>query len=178
MALQLDLDTTLAGTGYTATFTDAGAIAIASSSSISGGNVRQIVITLTNAVDGAAETLSVAGTLPTGITQTYNAATHQLVLSGASNLSDAAFNTALQQVRYNDTSTNPTAGNRIISVQAINISTSNGGGGGLASNVAYTTIDVTGNPVTASSFAVSTDEDSSISGDLTTHVHDINPGAS
>jgi hypothetical protein len=37
---------------------------------------------------------------------------------------------------------------------------------------------VSGNPVTASSFAVSTTEDSSISGNLKSHVSDINAGAS
>jgi hypothetical protein len=59
--------------------------------------------------------LSIAGTLPTGITaSSYNSSTGVLTLSGAASL--ASYQTALRQVVYSTPDTTPFTGDRIITV--------------------------------------------------------------
>jgi VCBS repeat-containing protein len=113
----LDLDGAAGGTGYGTSYTENGAgVAIIAA----GGVVADIdSATLTSAavviVDGSAgDVLSIAGTLPPGITASYDPATFALTFSGAA--SPAAYKAALDAVRYASTSDNPAATARTIDV--------------------------------------------------------------
>ncbi|QVL52845.1 MAG: hypothetical protein KFB97_16005 [Cyanobium sp. M30B3] len=115
----LDLDTSSEGTGFSATFNaGAEAVAITASTGISDVDDTQIsgaVIRLTNRLDGALESLSIAGDPPSGIVASaYNAATGELTLTGVA--SHAAYQSALAQLRYVNTSSTPTSTARTIEV--------------------------------------------------------------
>ncbi len=97
--------------------------------------LSSVTIVLTNRPDGAEENLSVNGTLPIGISvsDSYNDSDGQLVLSGTASLSD--YQEAILLVVYNNSSEDPTATDRSITV------TVNDGVGN--SNVASTTLSLT-----------------------------------
>ncbi|MGJ3245093.1 MAG: tandem-95 repeat protein [Elainellaceae cyanobacterium] len=97
-------------------------------------NIESATITLTNRPDGLIESLSVSGTLPSGITaSTYNSSTGRITLTGSASL--ANYQSAIAQIVYNNTSTNPNTTNRLINV-VVNDGTAD-------SNIATTTIRVT-----------------------------------
>ncbi|MBD9387908.1 tandem-95 repeat protein [Agrobacterium sp. AGB01] len=132
----LDLDASGAGTGFTTSYTENGAgIAIVDTDvlivDVDNTNMASATIIITNAVAG--DTLSIAGTLPSGITFSYNAATATLTLTGFATKAD--YQTALQQIRYSSTSDDPGSTARIINI-SVNDGTVN-------SNVALATVSVT-----------------------------------
>ncbi|MBW4659644.1 MAG: tandem-95 repeat protein [Drouetiella hepatica Uher 2000/2452] len=139
----LDLDgnnsSTATGADYKTTFTEGGsAVAIGdvdvSVTEPDNANIVSATITLTNRLDGAADVLSVLGTLPSGITASaYDPATGVITLTGAATL--AAYQSAIAQVAYSNTLDNPTATDRTITV-VVNDGTAN-------SNVATTTVSIT-----------------------------------
>ncbi|MEQ9425068.1 MAG: Ig-like domain-containing protein, partial [Cyclobacteriaceae bacterium] len=100
-------DTDLAIVDTDVSITDANAVTI-----------ERVTIILTTRPDGTDESLSVIGTLPPGIsiTDPYNNADGQLVLSGTASLS--SYETALKQIVYNNSSSDPDGADRIITVIA------------------------------------------------------------
>ena len=119
----VDLDGTTAGVNFAPTFTEGGgAIAIANTDSTvsdadAGDLVETLTITLTNAPDGAAESLSINGGLPMGITATTLTAT-SIVLTNGGGATNADMQTALRQIQYNNTSENPNTTPRGVTVVA------------------------------------------------------------
>ena len=134
----LDLDGSTDGFNFTTSFTEAGAAAPlantdATITDLENDNIVSAVFTLTNRPDGALETLSVNGTLPTGITATaYDNATGIITLSGAATI--ASYVTAIKQVQYNNTDVDPDITQRIITV-VVNDGKING-------NIANTLLDL------------------------------------
>lgn len=131
----LDLDASAAGTGYATSYTENGAgVAIVNTgvlvSDIDSANMASATVVITNAQAGDA--LSVSGTLPAGITASYNPATFTLTLSGSA--SKVAYQTALGQIRYASSSDDPGTTARSISVTVSD--------GALASNTAIATVAV------------------------------------
>lgn len=131
----LDLDASGAGTGFSTTYTENGAgVAIADTDSlitdIDSANMTSATITIANGQLG--DVLSIAGTLPTGITAAWNPTTFTLTLTGAA--TKAAYETALEQVRYASTSENPSTTPR-----TINVTVSDGAAN---SNTAVATVNV------------------------------------
>ncbi|WP_192257143.1 hypothetical protein, partial [Mesorhizobium silamurunense] len=122
---------------YQATFTENGsAVAIAdtdvSITDADNTNVTSATITLTNAQ--ASDLLAVNGGLPAGITaSSYNSGTGVLTLSGSATL--AAYQTALHQIVFSNSSDSPNTTDRSITV-VVNDGSAN-------SNTATSTIHVT-----------------------------------
>ncbi len=107
------------GINFTSTFTEDGAAArIALNSSIvdlDGNSLVAAMVRLTNAQ--ALDVLSVAGALPAGITASFEPAVPgqiTLILSGLA--SHAAYQTAIEAVRFSNTSQNPSVTPRVIEV--------------------------------------------------------------
>ena len=133
----LDLDASGVGTGFAVTFTeDGGAVAIADSDTIIGdvddATMAGATITLTNPQDGSAESLSLAGALPAGILRDASSTATRLVLTGSA--SKASYETALELVRYDNSSQNPDPADRIVTVVVND--------GADDSNIATTTVTV------------------------------------
>ena len=98
-------------------------------------NLAFATLTLTNPINGEAESLAVNGLLPTGITATaYNSVTGELQLRGEASVAD--YQTAISQVVYNNTQLNPDLSDRLINI-TVNDGSSN-------SNIAETTISLIG----------------------------------
>ena len=103
------------------------------------GTLDQVIVTLNerlDGVDGALESLSVNGSLPTGspiTVESYDKTNGQLVLTGEATLVE--YQDALKLIVYNNTSDNPTATDRTVSVVVYNEEQ--------ASEAATTTITVT-----------------------------------
>jgi hypothetical protein len=115
-------------------------------------NIEGARIVLTNPLDGSSETLSISGSLPAGITaSTYDAATGVLTLSGTATL--ASYETAIEAIRYNNSSNNPSTTSRVIQIYVND--------GEIDSNIAQSTIAITAvnDAPTASNFTVTTLED-------------------
>jgi len=111
-------------------------------------------IVLTNPLDGSAETLSISGSLPAGITaSSYDAATGVLTLSGTAAL--ASYETAIEAIRYNNSSNVPSTTSRVIQIYVND--------GEIDSNIAQSTIAVSAvnDPPTASNFTATALEDTS-----------------
>ena len=131
----LDLDASGAGTGFSTTYTENGAgVAIADTDSlitdIDSANMTSATVIIANGQAG--DVLSIAGTLPAGITANWNPATFTLTLTGAA--TKAAYETALEQVRYASTSENPSTTPRTINVTVND--------GVASSNTAVATVNV------------------------------------
>ncbi|EJN03643.1 Ig-like domain-containing protein [Phyllobacterium sp. YR531] len=131
----LDLDASGAGTGYSTSYTENGTgVAIVDTDSsitdIDNANIASASIVIANGQAG--DILAISGALPAGITATWNPATFTLTLSGSA--SKAAYETALEQVRYSSSSDNPSTTPR-----SINISVNDGAAN---SNVAVSTVNV------------------------------------
>ncbi len=125
-------------TPYSGTFTeDAGGVQISDLSivtDIDSTNIQSATITITNVQTG--DVLSVFGALPPGIAAgAYNPVTGVLTLTGAA--SPADYQTAIDQIRFENTSDDPVTTDRSISVRVND--------GAANSNVAIATIAV--NPV-------------------------------
>ena len=124
-ALDLDADDDSGATGadYFGSFTeDLGPVAIGdivdpdiSITDADDTTIESATITLTNRPDGVFESLSVSGSLPTGISASvYSPTTGVLTLTGTGSLAD--YQTAIGQIRYNNTDQQPTTDNRVITV--------------------------------------------------------------
>ncbi|MCK9622405.1 MAG: DUF4347 domain-containing protein, partial [Methylobacter sp.] len=122
-SMDLDADNSSGATGsnYTTSFTEDGpavkvadidATVTAGSNSIS-PNLSGMTITISNLLDGAAESLT-ATTSGTSITASYNAGV--LTLSGSDTA--ANYQTVLRTVTYNNTSNAPSTTSRVINVVA------------------------------------------------------------
>ena len=102
-------------TGYAASFTPgSGPTAITDQNNLAvtdadDVNIRSATVTITNRLDGMAETLS-ANTAGTLVTQNYDAQTGTLSLSGTT--TKATFEQILKSVRYNNTAASPSSGDR------------------------------------------------------------------
>ncbi|WP_283193223.1 tandem-95 repeat protein [Rhizobium sp. AN80A] len=132
----LDLDTSAAGTGYATSYTEnAAGVAIVNTgvlvADVDNANMASATIIISNGQAG--DVLAVTGTLPSGITASYNASTFTLTLTGSA--TKAAYQTALGQIRYASTSDDPGAVTR-----SINVTVSDGAA---SSNTAVTTVAVT-----------------------------------
>ncbi|MEQ6118269.1 Ig-like domain-containing protein, partial [Reichenbachiella sp. MALMAid0571] len=79
-------------------------------------NIEKVTVILTNRPDGPDEGLSIEGTLPPGISviDPYNNSDGQLVLIGSAALS--SYQAAIEQIVYNNSSTNPDNTQRVITV--------------------------------------------------------------
>ncbi|NEQ38838.1 MAG: VCBS repeat-containing protein, partial [Okeania sp. SIO3I5] len=137
----LDLDgddSTTAGNDYETSFTEGGiAVAIGDTdvviTDIDDTNIESATIILTNRPDGADESLSVNGILPTGITaSSYDSATGVITLTGTATL--AEYQNAIAQIEYNNTSVSPDTTARSVTVVVND--------GNTDSNTAITTIDI------------------------------------
>ncbi|MEM9535593.1 MAG: cadherin-like domain-containing protein [Cyanobacteria bacterium P01_E01_bin.45] len=120
--LDLDVDDSSGATDgdNQVTFTEGGgAVAIATDVSITDTDsttMESVTITLATRPDGAAESLTVNGALPAGITITdpYDDADGQLVLSGTASTAD--YEAAIAQIEYTNTSDTPTTGDRTVTI--------------------------------------------------------------
>ncbi|NEQ41362.1 MAG: tandem-95 repeat protein, partial [Okeania sp. SIO3I5] len=151
------------GNDYTTTFTEGGSgVAIGDSdvviTDLDDTNIESATIILTNRLDGdTVESLSVNGTLPTGITaSSYDSATGTITLTGSATLAD--YQTAIAQIEYNNTSTNPNTTARSVTV-VVNDGDSD-------SNTATTTIGIiaTNSSPVVNSSAITVDETSQNTG--------------
>ncbi len=136
--LDLDADdTTTPGVDYLTAFTDGGpAVAIVDTDVLitdsDDTELTSATVTLTN--PDTDDVLVFSGTPPAGITASaYNAGTGILTLTGTASL--AAYQTALRQITFDNTGTNPSTDTRIIDV-VVNDGT-------VASNLAQASIVVT-----------------------------------
>ncbi len=117
-APSLDLNGAAAGTSYSTNYTEGAAgVAITSGALIAdvdtGSRTTSAQVTLTNVQSG--DTLSVAGTLPAGISvSSFDPATGILTLSG--NASRADYQTALGQIRFSNASEIPDTTPRTINI--------------------------------------------------------------
>ncbi|NEO57053.1 MAG: tandem-95 repeat protein, partial [Okeania sp. SIO3B5] len=152
------------GNDYTTTFIEGGsAVAIGDNgdlviTDVDDTNIESATITLTNRPDGGTvESLSVNGTLPTGITaSSYDSATGTITLTGSASIAD--YQTAIAQIEYNNTSTNPNTNARSVTV-VVNDGDSD-------SNTATTTINIiaTNSAPVANSSTITVDEASQDTG--------------
>jgi hypothetical protein len=112
----LDLNGASAGVNTTADFTeDQPAVTIAPSTAVADPDnttLASATVTLTNHPDNAAEALSVDTTGTSVTASSYDSGTGVLTLTGPASLSD--FQTVLQRVKYNNTSQNANATDRIV----------------------------------------------------------------
>jgi|GEM_PF-3236898 len=121
----VDLNGAGAGNDGTAGFTEgAGATLVAASAGLTdpdGDNLNQLVIRLTNAQNGGAESIALSGGAGVrgGITVTYDSAT-QITLSGADTA--ANYQALLRELQYNNTSEAPNTTDRTITVQGRDVS--------------------------------------------------------
>ncbi|MGB3534878.1 MAG: Ig-like domain-containing protein, partial [Microcoleaceae cyanobacterium] len=123
VAPNLDLDgndSATVGSDFATTFTVGGnAVAVGDSdvaiTDSDSPNMVSATLTLTNRLDGNdVESLAVNGTLPAGITASeYNPETGMITLSGNATIAD--YQTAINQIVYNNTSENPNTEARIVS---------------------------------------------------------------
>ena len=141
-ALDLDGDDSsgVVGTGFAATFTEGGVpVAIADTDTVitdvDSTTLLSATITLTNAEDGD---VLVIGDLPTGISSVGSTAT-TVTLSGSASL--AAYIAAIQEISFNNETTDPVEGDRTITVA---VSDDNEA----SSNIATSTITVEGDGIT------------------------------
>ena len=106
------------GNNYATTFTeDAGAVAVALAPVVTddGPTIASARVVLTNA--SAGDVLSVQGALPAGISQSLDTSVPgQITLNLTGNASPAAYQTAIAQVRFNNSSQNPAPAARVLNV--------------------------------------------------------------
>jgi uncharacterized repeat protein (TIGR01451 family) len=113
----LDLDASGAGTGFSNTFTEDGAaVRIADTDSlitdVDSTNLNRATIALTN--PQTSDLLSVSGALPAGISLDPSSTSTLIVLTGSSSL--ANYETAIEQIRFSNSSQNPNTSARTITV--------------------------------------------------------------
>ena len=137
--LDLDADDSSGATGadYQRSYTEQGGprLIIDSTDAVladtDSADLASLTVTITNLLDGAAESLS-ADTTGTLITASYNTATGVLTLNGADTI--ANYQQVLRTVRYDNTSETPNTTARVITFVASD--------GGSASNVGTATVTV------------------------------------
>lgn len=135
-ALDLDANNSAAaGANYAATFTENGsAVAVVdadvSITDVDDSNIESATITLTNTKAG--DSLTVVGALPAGISIDPASTTTQIILTGSASL--AAYQTALQLLRFSNSSENPDTTPRDVTV-VVNDGDAN-------SNTAHATVTV------------------------------------
>ncbi len=117
----VDLDGSAAGTGFTTTFTENGAVAIGDSdltiTDPDSAIVTVLTVELTNAKDGDA--LSLAGALPAGISSTLDTSVPgRITLRLTGGASQAEYMAALGLVRFSSSNDNPDLTDRDITVMA------------------------------------------------------------
>ncbi|MBF0109296.1 MAG: DUF4347 domain-containing protein, partial [Magnetococcales bacterium] len=118
----LDLDdSSTADNHFSATFTEgASAINVTDTDVVitdpDSTNLASVTLILTNRPDTTAETLSVNGSLPGGITVSdpYDNADGQMILSGVATIAD--YQTALTQIVYNNSNNHPDTTNRLVTI--------------------------------------------------------------
>jgi VCBS repeat-containing protein len=134
----LDLDgddSTATGSDFVTTFTENGSAVSVADGDITitdadDTHIESATIVLTNAK--ADDTLTI-GTLPAGISGSYDAATHTVTLTGSASLAD--YQTAIQAVTFSNSSDNPDTTERTITVTVND--------GDADSNTATTTVHIT-----------------------------------
>jgi len=138
--LDLDADNSAgqSGADFAATFTeDGGPVAIADTDAILSDaddtDLQSLTVTITNLLDGAAESLS-ADTSGTSISASYDSGTGVLALSGSDTV--ANYQQVLRTVSYDSTSQNPDTTDRVITFVAND--------GFVDSNVGTATVSVVG----------------------------------
>ncbi|URW74652.1 VCBS domain-containing protein [Sphingomonas donggukensis] len=167
VAPTVDLNGTATGIDFAAAYTEDGAAAAIASGAViadanEAGGDRVVSVTVRIVGTQAGDTLSIAGTLPSGITASQpvvQGGDLVLVLSGAA--TGAAYSTAINQVRYGTTSDTPTAttATRTITVVAND--------GEANSAVATTTLTITPHDDTpAIADTATTDETSAVTGNV------------
>ncbi len=132
----LDLDLSVAGTGYTTTYVENAAGTPISDTDVTitdvdDTNIESATITLTNAQAG--DVLAALGALPGGITAVVSGGGSVVTLSGTATL--AQYQAAIRLIGFSNTTDNPSTTPRTINV-VVNDGTAN-------SNTAVTTINVT-----------------------------------
>ncbi len=155
-------------TPYSGTFTeDAGGVQISDLSivtDIDSPNIQSATITITNVQTG--DVLSVFGALPPGIAAgAYNPGTGELTLTGSA--SPADYQTAIDQIRFENTSDDPVTTSRTISVRVND--------GAANSNVAIATIAIVpvNDPPVASNDADTVVEDSFVAVSVLANDNDV-----
>ena len=142
----LDLSAAAAGTGYTTTWLEGGApipLAAADDKILDDGTTFSSATLTLNSPVGT-DLLSVIGSLPGGITaSSYNAGTGVITLSGVATL--AQYQTALQQIGYSSTATNPAS-----PAKTVNITVNDGVD---VSNTTVATINIAALSITKSASA-------------------------
>ncbi|MFY0654491.1 MAG: VCBS domain-containing protein [Cyclobacteriaceae bacterium] len=125
----LDLDASAGGNDFATTFQKGGGSVVISDTDVAISdsddvNMESVTITLTNRPNGSNEILSVNGSLPSGIIifKAYDNSDGALILSGSASIAD--YETAIEQIVYENNSINPNNENRIITV-VINDGTDN-----------------------------------------------------
>jgi len=156
--LDLDADDSSGSLGadYDTTFTeDGGAVLIADSdatiSDVDDTNLESLTVTITNLLDGTAESLA-ADTTGTSISASYNSGTGILTLSGVDTV--ANYEQVLRTIEYDNSSQNPDTTDRVLEVVTND--------GDIDSNIGQTTIVMTADndaPINSVPGAQSTNED-------------------
>jgi hypothetical protein len=142
----LDLSAAASGTGYTTTWLEGGSpIPVAAGDdAVSDDGTTISSATLTLASPLATDLLSVIGSLPGGITaSSYNTGTGVITLSGVATL--AQYQSALQQIGYSSSATNPASPAKTVSVTVND--------GVDVSNTAVATINIAALSITKSASA-------------------------
>ncbi|MBD2043328.1 Calx-beta domain-containing protein [Microcoleus sp. FACHB-672] len=158
----LDLNGVDAGIDYTTNFTAGTAVAIANLATLTDNNPSLVgaSVTLTNPLDGIAETLS-ANTAGTGITATYDSATGILTLAGNDTI--ANYQQVLRSITYNNT-----AALRNTTPRTIQCVVDDGQAHSNTNIVATTTLAVT--PAADLALTQTVDKATPVSGELITYM--------
>ncbi|MFT6865638.1 MAG: VCBS repeat-containing protein, partial [Cyclobacteriaceae bacterium] len=121
IAPNLDLDGSSVGSDYTTTFLKGGNSVAISDVTITitdadDTNMESATVSLDTRYNGSNETLSITGSLPSGIivSNAYDNTDGVLELSGVASIAD--YQTAIHQIVYNNVSVNPNNEDRIITV--------------------------------------------------------------
>ena len=114
----LDLDASAAGTGYAATFTEnLGGVPIADLDALitdaNNANMASATVALANAQTGDQLVVNLAG-LPAGISVSPSSTATNVILTGSA--TTAAYQSAIRQVSFNNSSEAPNATGRVINV--------------------------------------------------------------
>ncbi len=121
-ALDLDGDNSSGASGadYQTTFVqgDAFKLIADADATLYDGSLDKITVTLTNEFDGNDEELLIVGTLPSGLTGSFNTDKTELTITASGTATVADFLTALKQVGYANASINPSTTDRIVEVIA------------------------------------------------------------
>ncbi len=156
-APEVDLDSGTAGNDASASFTEnagpAGLVPAATITDADDTNLASATITLTDAPDGNAETLSADGGA-TGVTVNYNAGTRVLTLSGDTTV--AEYQDVLRTLTYNNTSDTPDTTDRSVTVVV-----NDGQANSVERTVTVSVGEANDPPVNTVPGAQSTDEDTS-----------------